>query len=74
MKLLSASEVVTSVGLKALPAAACDLSMFRQALLYLLDVGEHVDANKGYIGECPSKVKAPIMLYKSEPEYVAMKN
>lgn len=36
-----------------------DLSIFQDGLMHQLDQGERVEANDGYIGECPRWIKCP---------------
>ena len=36
-----------------------DLSIFRKALIHMLDPGERVEADDGYAAECPGKTKTP---------------
>ena len=37
-----------------------DVEIFRSSLVTFLDPGEHVEADDGYIGEAPLRVKCPM--------------
>ncbi len=43
-----------------------DVKIFRLAIKHFLDDNERVEADDGYIGEAPSKVKAPGMFTRDE--------
>ena len=50
-----------------------DINIFRIGLKDCLEDGERVEADKGYLGECPEKVKAPSGLYMHDEEIMTMK-
>jgi len=55
---LLTGDIVWSSG-PHLPGLYNDLQIFRQELIHLLDDDERVEADDGYLGECPNKCKCP---------------
>jgi hypothetical protein len=51
-----------------LPGLINDISIFHDGLIHMLERGERVEADQGYIGECPEKVKVPKNHVTVDPE------
>jgi hypothetical protein len=68
------ADVIVWVAGPYLPGLINDLSIFRDGLIHMLGEGERVEADAGYIGECPNKVKVPKNhAVAVDPERAAMK-
>ena len=50
------SDIVWVAG-PYLPGVSNDITIFRDGLIHMLEDGERVEADDGYVGECPGKVK-----------------